>query len=52
MNLLGGMLVVLIAGLQICAIIYAFLLLGRLVNANERVATALEIVARKIKDES
>jgi H+/gluconate symporter-like permease len=39
-------------GCIIAIIIYALRLLGRFVRAHERVAGALEVVARKLRDDS
>jgi hypothetical protein len=44
-------LVVLIYGGAICVIIFVLRLLGRFVSAHERVASALEIIARKHQDD-
>jgi hypothetical protein len=45
-------LLLLIYGGSICAILYILRLLGRLVSAHERVVSALESVARKMRDDS
>jgi hypothetical protein len=36
----------------ICAAIYVITLVARLVNAHERVASSLDIIARKMKDDA
>ena len=51
MSALAGLLVLLYFGCAVAIIIYAFRLLGRFVSAHERVAGALETVARKFRDD-
>ena len=50
-GLFGGLLVLAYVVCIIAIIIYVLRLLGRFVRAHERVASALEIVARKLKDD-
>jgi hypothetical protein len=47
---LSGLFVILYAACVIAVIIYVLRLLGRFVSAHERVANALEIVARKTQE--
>jgi flagellar biogenesis protein FliO len=47
---LGGLFVLLYLACVIAVIIYVLRLLGRLVSAHERVASALEVIARKQED--
>ena len=47
---LGGLFVLLYLACVIAVIIYVLRLLGRLVSAHERVAGALEVIARKQED--
>jgi flagellar biogenesis protein FliO len=48
---LGTFFFVIYLACVIAIIIYVLRLLGRFVSAHERVASALEIVARKLKDD-
>jgi hypothetical protein len=48
---LGGLFVLVYLACVVAVIIYVLRLLGRFVSAHERVASALEIVARKLKDD-
>ena len=48
---LGGLFVVAYAACVIAVIIYVLRLMGRFVSAHERTASALEIVARKLRDD-
>lgn len=48
---LGGIFVAIYLVCVVAVIIYVLRLLGRFVVAHERVASALEIVARKMKDD-
>ena len=50
-GLFSGLFALLYVGCVVAVIIYLFRLLGRFVSAHERVAGALEIVARKLGDE-
>jgi hypothetical protein len=47
---LAGLFIVVYGGCVIAVIVYVLRLLGRFVTAHERVASALEIVARKSED--
>ena len=49
---LGGFFVLIYLACVVAVIIYILRLLGRFVSAHERVASALETVARKLKDDS
>jgi hypothetical protein len=49
---LGGFFVVVYLTCVVAIIIYVLRLLGRFVSAHERVAGALEIIARKEKDDA
>ena len=51
MQALGGLFVLAYAGCVIAVIIYVLMLLGRFVRAHERAANALEMVARKMRDD-
>jgi hypothetical protein len=51
MSALAGLLVLVYFGCAVTIIIYAFRLLGRFVSAHERVAGALETIARKLRDD-
>jgi hypothetical protein len=51
-GLFGGLIVLLYLVCIIGVIIYVLRLLGRFVGAHERVAAALEIIARKARDDS
>jgi hypothetical protein len=51
MATLGGFFALVYFACVIGIVIYAFMLLGRLVSAHERVAGALEIIARKLRDD-
>jgi len=48
---LGGLFVLVYVVCVIAIIIYALRLLGRFVNAHERVAGALETIARKLRED-
>jgi len=49
----GGLFLVLVYLVCVVAvIIYVLRLLGRLVSAHERVASSLDIIARKMKDDA
>jgi hypothetical protein len=52
MATLGGFFALVYFACVIGIVIYAFILLGRFVSAHERVAGALEAVARKWHDET
>jgi hypothetical protein len=49
--LLSGLFFLVYVVCVIAVIIYVLRLLGRFVNAHERIASALEIVARKLRDD-
>ena len=49
--LIGGLVMLAYVVCVIAVIIYVLRLLGRFVSAHERVASALEIVARKMRDD-
>ena len=49
---LGGFFVLIYLACVVAVIIYILRLLGRFVSAHERVASALETVARKLKDDT
>ena len=51
MGTLGGLFLLVYVACIIAVIVYVLKLLGRFVNAHERVASALEMVARKMRDE-
>jgi hypothetical protein len=48
---LGGFFVIIYLACVVAVIIYVLRLLGRFVGAHERAASALEIVARMMKDD-
>ena len=48
---LGGLFVIVYLACVVAVIIYVLRLLGRFVSAHERIASALEIVARKTRDD-
>jgi flagellar biogenesis protein FliO len=52
MATLGGIFALIYIICVIAIIIYCFMLLGRLVNAQERTASALEIIARKMREDA
>ena len=52
MESLGGLFALVYFICVIAIIIYLIRLLGRFVSAHERVASALEILARKLKDDA
>ena len=52
MESLGGLFALVYFICVIAIIIYLIRLLGRFVRAHERVASALEILARKLKDDA
>jgi hypothetical protein len=47
----GGLFLFVYAACVIAVIVYVLRLLGRFVSAHERVASALDIVARKLRDD-
>jgi hypothetical protein len=51
MGSLSGLFVLVYAACVIAVIIYVLRLLGRFVSAHERVASALETIARKMRDD-
>jgi hypothetical protein len=51
MGTLSGLFLLVYVVCVIAVIIYVLRLLGRFVSAHERVASALEIVARKLRDD-
>ena len=51
MNTLGGLFVLVYVVCVVAIVIYVLRLLGRFVSAHERVAGALETVARKLRDD-
>jgi hypothetical protein len=51
-GVLGIVFLVVYVACIVAVIIYVLRLLGRFVSAHERVASALELVARKLKDDS
>ena len=51
MGTLSGLFFLVYVACVIAVIIYVLRLLGRFVSAHERVASALEIVARKMRDD-
>jgi hypothetical protein len=48
---LGGLFVLVYVACVVAIIICAFMLLGRFVSAHERVAGALEAIARKLRED-
>ena len=51
MQALGGLFFAVYIACVVAVIIYVLRLLGRFVSAQERTASALEIVARKLRDD-
>lgn len=47
----GTLFVLIYLGCVVAVIIYVLRLLGRFVGAHERMATSLDIIARKLKDD-
>ncbi len=52
MAALGGMFFVVYIACVIALVIYVLRLLGRFVSAHERVASSLDIIARKMRDDA
>lgn len=48
---LGGLFALIYIACVVAIVIYILRLLGRFVSAHERIATSLDIIARKLKDE-
>ena len=48
---LSGIFVILYLACVIAVIIYVLRLLGRFVSAHEKMATSLDVIARKLKEE-
>jgi hypothetical protein len=52
MAALGGLFFVVYVACVIAVVIYVLRLLGRFVSAHERVASSLDIIARKMRDDA